>query len=439
MDAMARRSLETRFRVLADEMARPMLYRLARGVGADITAATKRDELVDAVARVAPSLLRRAFATSIADSDLRALCRRLGYSDRGSAAKLATRLMDALEQPTARISRWRPFAEARAFARELGLTGQKAWRAFVQGRLAEKGSLPADIPASPWFVYRGKGWIDWGDFLGTGNPARHLIAYRPFAKARSYAQALGLANATEWRAFCRRREGNRRVLPPDIPSAPDRVYEGKGWVGYGDWLGTGRLHASKIEYRSYKDARAFVRSLGIRTEPEWQAYCRGEIHAASPRPIDVPSNPHRTYRHAGWVSWGEFLGTGSVALYARTFRPYKAARAYVRSQGLVDSKDWRAWCRAGKRPADIPGAPDVVYQGKGWTSWGDFFGTRNVHPGRMRWKTVREAMPIVRALGIRTRSEFLRAKRAGRIPRGIQTTIERRPDWIDWPHFLGTR
>jgi hypothetical protein len=263
-----------------------------------------------------------------------------------------------------------------------------------------------------------------------------MIEYRPFAKARAYVRALGLANAAEWRACCAKKVGNRRVLPPDIPSAPDRVYADQGWISFGDWLGNDHVHASKITYRSYKDARSFVRALGIRTEPEWQAYCRGEIQQASPRPFDLPSNPHRTYKDDGWVSWGEFLGTGFVANYNRTFRSYQAARDYVRSQGLVDSKDWRAWCTAGKRPPDIPASPDQHYDGKGWVSWGEFFGSTNIHPAQMM--TTREAMPIVRELGIRNRAEFLDAKRTGKLPHDIPLTIERRPDWIGWETFLGT-
>ena len=29
--------------------------------------------------------------------------------------------------------------------------------------------------------------------------------------------------------------------PPDIPADPRYAYNGKGWAGYGDWLGTGTV------------------------------------------------------------------------------------------------------------------------------------------------------------------------------------------------------
>jgi len=35
------------------------------------------------------------------------------------------------------------------------------------------------------------------------------------------------------------------ALPADIPAAPDRA--GKGWQGYGDWLGTGRTRKRRTK------------------------------------------------------------------------------------------------------------------------------------------------------------------------------------------------
>jgi hypothetical protein len=419
-------------------MLRSLVRSLGKGSRRTTGLATK-DEQIDILVEFPLSELRLGLIEGVAHADLRALCRRLGYSDIGLPEKLATRLIEAVATPGARITRWRSYEDARTFARRLELTGSKHWYQYARGDVPAKLDLPDDIPKAPAMVYAKSGWKGWGNFLGTENPARHLIEYRAFAKARAYVRALGLTNASEWREFCRKRVGNRRLLPPDIPSAPWNVYEGKGWVSLGDWLGTDHVHASKMTYRSYAEARAFVRALGIASEPEWQAYCRGEIHRGRPRPLDIPSNPHRTYKNRGWKSWGEFLGTGSVALYNRTFRSYKAARAFVRAQGIVDNKAWRAWCAAGKRPPDIPGAPEQIYKDKGWTTWGDFLGTGNVHPASIKWKSVSEAQRIVRRLGIRTGAEFLHAKRSGLLPRDIPVTIYLRPGWKGWRSFLGTK
>lgn len=429
---------EERVRLVLEEMSRPMLYALARAIKADIRASTHRRELIEALAEMALPVLRRALADGVHAVDLRRLCTRFGYAATGSTSKLAGRLIAAIEEPTARIGRWRSFEQARSFARGLEFASQKQWFELARGRLPTKAKLPDDVPTNPASAYANKGWTDWGDFLGTGTVAYHLIARRPFAKARAYARSLGLANVKQWVELCGKRIGNRRVLPPDIPAVPDRAYANAGWVSWGDWLGTGHVHASKIRYHSYARARAFVRGLGIRTEPEWRAYCRGEIHRRSPRPIDIPSNPHRTYRDRGWVSWGEFLGTGSVAVYDREFRAYAEARAYIQNVGIADSRQWRAWCASGKRPADIPASPDRVYRGKGWTSWGEFFGTGNVHRGRIHYCSLSDAQAFVRALGLQNKSDYERAWHEGKIPTDIPLTIDRTPGWKSWASFLGT-
>jgi hypothetical protein len=288
-------------------------------------------------------------------------------------------------------------------------------------------------------VYKDSGWLGWGDFLGTGNLARHLIKYRPFHEARAFARSLGLANVAAWRAVCSKRMGNRRVLPADIPTMPNRVYAGKGWTSHGDWLGTNHVHSSKIRYRNYAEAQAFVRKLRIRTEPEWRAYCRGEIPHLVRRPADIPSNPSRHYHGRGWKTWGHFFGTGAVANYYRVYRPYKAARTYARTLRLRSGLEWRAWCRAGRKPSDIPSDVESSYVDRGWAGWKDFLGNGGRHRGRAKgdYRSFTEARAHVRKLRLSTAKEFYRTKRSGGIPRDIPLTVYRYPAWKGWADFLG--
>src|SRR6185503_13079028 len=146
---MDRKLREARMRTLFDEMSRPMLYNLARAVSAPIYAKTRREPMIDALVETSFSVLRRVFAEALADADLRALCRRFGYTDRGSPTKLANRLIDALEDSNARITRWRSFDAVRAFARGLGLRSQNEWRLFSKGQLRSKGQLPCAVRAVP--------------------------------------------------------------------------------------------------------------------------------------------------------------------------------------------------------------------------------------------------------------------------------------------------
>ena len=330
------------------------------------------------------------------------------------------------------MRKFRPFHQARVYARSLGLASVAEWSAFVRGDLPDKGTRPADIPAQPPHAYAKSGWTSWGDFLGTGNVAPRLMTYRSFHQARVYARSLGLANRNEWIAFCRTWTGNQRELPPDIPATPQRVYADQGWLGYRDWLGV-----SGRQYRSYEDARDFVRALGISRQRDWVAYCRGDLDGHPPRPRDIPHDLSNIYRDRGWVSWGDFLGTNSVAPTKRRFRSFAAARAYMRKQGLRSIRAWWVWRAAGHCPADIPKSPDKMYRGRGWVSWNNFLGTGHVTPTPIRKRSYATMRAFVRRLGLCAGSEYRRAKREGRIPEDFPVTIQEHPDWKGWADFLG--
>ena len=134
--------------------------------------------------------------------------------------------------------KYRSFREARKFARKLGLRKYKEWQAFCAGKMHDKGKLPDDIPKTPWMIYKNKGWVSIGDWLGTDNVATFLRKYRPFTQARKFARKLGLRKHKEWQAFCAGKLPDKGKLPDDIPKNPRLVYKNKGWVNYYDWLGT---------------------------------------------------------------------------------------------------------------------------------------------------------------------------------------------------------
>ena len=91
---------------------------------------------------------------------------------------------------------WRPFDEARAFVHTLGLRNQIEWRHW-----AKTPAKPYDIPADPYTYYKRRGWVSWGDWLGTGRV--HRGSYRPFVEVRAFARSLGLRSLQEWTAWAR--------------------------------------------------------------------------------------------------------------------------------------------------------------------------------------------------------------------------------------------
>lgn len=338
---------------------------------------------------------------------------------------------------------WRPFPEAREFARSLGLSGEEEWREWLAGRLIGKPPCPPDVPTIPVRAYGNK-WTSWGDFLGTANVHPSRRGFRPFAAARAFAHRLRLANTGDWRALTRGEVAGRE-LPGDIPANPDTYYD--EWTDWGDFLGTGNVATTKRVYRSYEEARDYVRRFGI-SSPQWRALCRNELPGLR-LPPDIPHSPDQVYRNDGWVDWTEFLGS-----HDRRTRPeqgwasFAAARRLVRSLGLARKQDYRDWLDGGRPdlptpPDDLPRCPNRVYAQDRFVDWWDFLGRQ---PGEHKRRAVRpfaSARAFARSLDLPGKEawfDWTAGRRPGPTrPEDLPTNPQRayRDDWRGWPDFLG--
>jgi hypothetical protein len=56
------------------------------------------------------------------------------------------------------------------------------------------------------------------------------------------------------------------------------------------------------------------------------------------------------------------------------YRPFAEARKYIHKLGLKNQTEWRAYCKSGKKPHDIPTIPHTAYR-KEWKGYGDWLGT----------------------------------------------------------------
>ena len=90
------------------------------------------------------------------------------------------------------------------------------------------------MPSHPDKAYNGNGWVSWRDWLGTqcGQPPRATKQHwKPFEEARRFVQQRELKNQKDWRNW------SSESRPADIPSHPDKAYQGQGWLGWADFFG----------------------------------------------------------------------------------------------------------------------------------------------------------------------------------------------------------
>ena len=127
-----------------------------------------------------------------------------------------------------------------------------------------------------------------GDWLGTGAIAPRLRKYRPFKEAQIFVHRLKLKSVAEWMKYSKGQLPGKPLLPNDIPVAPNRTYKDKGWVNWGDWLGTGAIASRLKEYRPFKEAQIFVHRLKLKNAIEWRNYCKEQCRGNLLYPMISP-------------------------------------------------------------------------------------------------------------------------------------------------------
>jgi hypothetical protein len=315
------------------------------------------------------------------------------------------------------MKKFRDFESAREFVRSLNLKSGKEWLEYCKS-----GNKPDDIPASPDKTCK-KDWQGYGNWLGTGNIANRDKVYRPFTEAREFVRSLGLKNNKEWKEYCK--SGNK---PDDIPTNPWKIYKNE-FKGMGDFLATGTVRNQDKVYRSYKEAREFVRALNLKGQKEWKEYCK-----SGNKPDDIPSSPNSTYKK-DFKGVGDWLGTGNIANRDKVYRLFNEAREFVRSLGLKNYGEWEAYCKSGNKPDDIPTAPWKIYKNE-FKEMGDFLGTgttRNFRP----YKETRNYVRNLKLKGIKEWYEYCKSgNKPGDIPANPHTVYKNEFKGVG--DFLGT-
>jgi hypothetical protein len=113
--------------------------------------------------------------------------------------------------------------------------------------------------------------------------------------------------------------------------------------------------------------------LNLKCRPEWQEYCKSGC-----KPADIPANPHATYKNEGWISYGDWLGTGRIANQNKIYTTFVEAREFVHKLNLKSQRQYFNYCKNSNKPDNIPRAPHKSYKNKGWISWPDWLGTNKV-------------------------------------------------------------
>ena len=354
--------------------------------------------------------------------------------------------------------------------------------------------LPKDIPNAPHYTYKDKGWKSMGDWLGTGVIATKFREYRSFENAKKFIHKLHLKNYTDWKKF-----KNSKNLPNDIPKEPSKVYKYK-YKGLGDWLGTGFIATHERKYLNYNKAKKIVHKLKLQSQNEWFAYWKKTKPSNIPRSAsqtyiknkswknwgdflgtqriaskdkvflnyykakkiitpkkfknlheftnwlrdkkiqNIPNNASRIYKNKGWISWGEFLGTGYVR--NKKYKTYKEAKIFLKKVKIKSYIHYTKLIKSNKLPIDFPLDPHRIYKNKGWKSFGEFAGTGVIATQKRKFRSFKKARNFIKNLKIKSQTEWRTYCKSGKKPNDMPFQLDsvyKNNGWKGWPDFLGKK
>lgn len=157
----------------------------------------------------------------------------------------------------------------------------------------------------------------------------------------------------------------RQNLPDFISKYPRDTYLSRGWISWGDFLGTNRIADldRRKSFMTYSEAKKWCMENNIKSRTDYENKCIKDL---------LPKSPDASY--AEWVSWSEFLPTQKVKRF-KTFLPFDEFKQWVlvNKPEIKSYVNYYEWVRNEPIPTFIPRQPRTAYNNKGWRGWSNFF------------------------------------------------------------------
>lgn len=171
----------------------------------------------------------------------------------------------------------------------------------------------------------------------------------------------------------------------------------------------------KKTYPTYEEAQRILKEHGINSQTEYRRINKE---------LGLSSNPHTTYKDAGWIDWPNYFGRKAI-----TYPSYEEAQRIVQNEGINSSKEYQACYKR----LELPSLPEGYYKDKGWLGWAEFLGKKTTeHP------IYEEAQRIVSEAGIKSQSEYWKTYKNLGLPVN-PARFYKDKGWINWYEFLSKK
>ena len=209
------------------------------------------------------------------------------------------------------LREYRPFEEARAFARKLNLKSGAEWKAFSKGQMPELGLLPADIPANLRQHYSGNGWEGMGDWLGTGKVSNLPTEIPPLPESPRLRPETQPQRRSRMEGVLQRRDAEIRAVACGHSDKSEIDHIRREWLGrHGRLAGNGTCCKSIQGIPSLRGSPHLCPESTSRAEPNGWRSAKARYQNWDYYLPTSPQDPGRRYAEHGWEGWPDCVGTG---------------------------------------------------------------------------------------------------------------------------------
>jgi predicted helicase len=189
---------------------------------------------------------------------------------------------------------------------------------------------------------------------------------------------------------------------------------------------------SRANFISYEEAQKNVQKNNIKTASQYTKWRKDN------KLFDHPSKPHVSYLFSGWVNWGVFTGTNSIANKDRKYLSYNEALKIIKKANLKSGEEYLKW-RKENNISNLPLRPSEVYSE--FTSMGEYLGTGNVAPSRVEFLNYQDFKVYLKEHNITKRSEYkewYKKHKEDKIPGKPDNFYKKNSEWEGWGIATGT-
>lgn len=244
------------------------------------------------------------------------------------------------------------YEEAKAYLKKIRIGHNRKFTQEVYNKWSNEGFAllyfpKKSLPKDPSSFYKGKGWKGWNDFLPKikAQPHPHPMNwYRACKWIRKANKGKKLKTAKDFKDYVKAsydsypvkiisqgRFKGLKAISLKIPKEP-RIYYKRYWENWKHFLLKKEEGSHSLKHMSYKDAKRFLKKIGLKSFRTWRRYRdlselatkknlakarkgqfkgklvfrSGEFKGKPIKPKKIPKAPHYTYPE--WEDWLKFLG-----------------------------------------------------------------------------------------------------------------------------------